>query len=107
MDLDEHHRIDLDHLRDCMHEDVAVVSLQHVSNVTGARHNLERVRSIIGEGCIFVVDGAQSVSSGLLDVGDIDCDFAFFSGHKMYASMGAGVLYGKKKWLKQWNPPIG
>jgi cysteine desulfurase/selenocysteine lyase len=55
----------------------------------------------------FLVDGAQGIKSSKVDVQDLDCDFYCFSGHKIYAPMGIGVLYGKEKWLNQLPPYQG
>ena len=55
----------------------------------------------------MLVDGAQGIVHCEVDVQDIDCDFYAFSGHKLYAATGTGVLYGKKKWLDQMPPFMG
>ena len=52
----------------------------------------------------MVVDGAQSIAHHQIDVQDLDCDFFVFSGHKMYAPMGIGGLYGKAEWLEKLPP---
>jgi cysteine desulfurase/selenocysteine lyase len=81
---------------------VALVSLSHVSNVTGlaidAASIAERVHKA---GAIFVLDGAQSVPHLPVDVQAIDCDFLAFSGHKLGAPTGIGVLYGKAERLAE------
>jgi cysteine desulfurase/selenocysteine lyase len=82
-----------------------LLSLTHVSNVLG---QINPVREIIAlahaHEVPVLVDGAQSIQHLAVDVRDLDCDFFAFSGHKMYASTGIGVLYGKRKWLEAMPP---
>jgi cysteine desulfurase/selenocysteine lyase len=86
-------------------EKTRLLALTHVSNVTGV---INPVKEIIlrAHACNIPVllDGAQSVSHLPIDVEILDCDFFVFSGHKMYAETGTGVLYGKQKWLEQMLP---
>ena len=105
--LNDEYQIDLDHLQSLLDERVKVVSVQHVSNVTWAIHPIEQIRDIIGTQRYFVLDLAQSVPHTSVDVGKLDCDFAFFSGHKMMWSTWVGILYAKKDLLKKLRPPIG
>ena len=58
-------------------------------------------------GVPVLVDGAQGIVHEPVDVQDLDCDFYVFSGHKLYAATGTGVLYGKKKWLEAMPPYMG
>ena len=51
-----------------------------------------------------LIDGAQSIQHGRVDVQDLDCDFFVFAGHKLYGPTGIGVLYGKEKWLNKMPP---
>lgn len=82
-----------------------IVSMTQVSNVLGYENNIKRFAQIAHEnGSIFIADGAQSVPHMPVDVQDLDVDFLSFSGHKMLAPMGIGVLYGKKKWLEEIPP---
>ncbi len=75
---------------------VAVVAVSHVSNVTGYRWNLRQLADAVhAAGAILVVDAAQSAPHGPLDVAELDCDFLAFSGQKLGAPAGVGVLYGK------------
>ena len=82
-----------------------LLSLTHVSNVLG---QINPVREIIAlahaHEVPVLIDGAQSIQHLAVDVQDLDCDFFAFSGHKMYASTGIGVLYGKRKWLEVMPP---
>ena len=82
-----------------------IVSITHVSNVTGAINNVKRVVKAAHEhGALVLVDGAQSVPHIPVDVKDLDADFLAFSGHKMLAPTGIGVLYGKRELLEKMEP---
>ena len=85
-----------------------IVAVTHISNVLGI---INPVKDIIAEchsrGVPVLVDGAQGAVHCRVDVQDIDCDFYVFSGHKLYAATGTGVLYGKKKWLEDMPPYMG
>jgi cysteine desulfurase/selenocysteine lyase len=82
-----------------------VVSMTYVSNVLGTINPIKKVAEIAHRhGAILVVDGAQSTPHMKVDVQDLDCDFYAFSGHKMCAPTGIGVLYGKKKLLDKMEP---
>jgi len=86
-------------------ERTKLLAITHVSNVLGTINPVkEMIRKAHGTGAVVLVDGAQSVSHLGADVQDLDCDFYCFSGHKMYAPMGIGVLYGKEKYLEDMPP---
>lgn len=85
-----------------------LVAVAQISNVLGIVNPVKEIVSLChAKGCPVLVDGAQGIVHGAVDVRDLDCDFYAFSGHKMYASTGTGVLYGKKKWLEQMPPYQG
>ena len=85
-----------------------LVSVTQVSNVLGTVNPVKEMIRIAHEhGVPVVVDGAQSVPHFAVDVQDLDCDFLAFSGHKVYAPTGVGVLYGKEKWLDKMPPYQG
>lgn len=102
--------IDFDEKFDLVFPDfskISILALTHVSNVLGTIHNLKKIIKIArgqNPNIIIVVDAAQSIAHMKVDVKDLDCDFLAFSGHKMYAGMGVGVLYGKKKMLESLDP---
>ena len=82
-----------------------IVSITQVSNVLGVATPLKTIIKKAHEvGAIAIVDGAQGAPHMVTDVQDLDCDFYAFSGHKMLAPMGIGVLYGKKSILEQMPP---
>ena len=82
-----------------------MVSLQYASNVTGALHPLEKVRELIGDR-LFFVDAAQMVPHGPISMSAIGCDALVFSGHKMMADTGIGVLALARSWQKAWQAPL-
>lgn len=85
-----------------------IISITHISNSLGTINPIEKVIRIAHSHNIPVmIDGAQAVSHEKVDVQQLDCDFYCFSGHKMYAPMGIGVLYGKEKWLNTIPPYQG
>ena len=82
-----------------------IVAMTHVSNVLGVKNDVKRFASLAHEaGAVFVCDGAQSVPHMPVDVQDLDVDFLAFSGHKMGAPMGIGVLYGRQSLLEDMPP---
>lgn len=85
-----------------------IMTVTHISNVLGI---INPVKDIIdkchSKGVAVLVDGAQGAVHCRVDVQDLDCDFYVFSGHKLYAATGTGVLYGKKKWLEAMPPYMG
>jgi len=82
-----------------------IVSITHVSNVTGVVNDIKKVAKIAHEhGALMVVDGAQSVPHMPINVQDLAVDFLAFSGHKMLAPTGIGVLYGKLELLREMEP---
>ena len=89
-------------------ERTKILAVTHISNVLGL---VNPVKDIIerchASGVAVLVDGAQGSVHCKVDVQDLDCDFYVFSGHKLYAATGTGVLYGKKKWLESMPPYMG
>ncbi len=82
-----------------------IVAIGHVSNVFGVTNPVKEIAAYAhSKGAIVVVDGAQSTPHMAVDVKDLDCDFFAFSGHKMMAPMGIGVLYGKRAILNKMDP---
>ncbi|MCE7610368.1 cysteine desulfurase CsdA [Vibrio fluvialis] len=82
-----------------------IVALAHITNVTGTRQPIETVIAAAHQvGAIVVVDGAQGIVHETVDVAALDADFYVFSGHKLYAPAGIGVLYGKQALLEAMPP---
>ena len=85
-----------------------IVAISHISNVLGIVNPVKEIISICHSKDVPVlIDGAQGIVHCKVDVQDLDCDFYAFSGHKLYAATGTGVLYGKKKWLDAMPPYMG
>ena len=82
-----------------------IVGITHVSNVLGTINNVKKIiKQAHKKGAIVIVDSSQSIPHMKIDVQDLDCDFLVFSGHKMLAPLGIGVLYGKKQLLNDMTP---
>ena len=89
-------------------EKTRIVAFTHVSNTLGTINPVkEMVSHAHRHNVPVLVDGAQAIQHGHVDVTDMDCDFYAFSGHKVYGPNGIGVLYGKSKWLEQLPPYQG
>jgi len=100
--------LEVECLKDLITERTKIISLTHVSNVLGTINPIKEVIEIAHKHNIPVmIDGAQSIQHLVIDVQKLDCDFFVFSGHKIYAETGIGVLYGKEKWLEELPPYQG
>lgn len=103
--VSDHGELDMGHLAGLLSERTRIVSIAHVSNVMGSVND---VRTIVGMahsvGAVAVIDAAQSVPHQAIDVQSIGCDFLAFSGHKVYAPLGSGALYGRRDLLNAMNP---
>ncbi len=97
----------MEHLKNLLDDTVKIVSLQYASNVTGAVHPLERVRDIIGKDRLFFIDATQMAMHGPINMRALSADAMVFSGHKMMADTGIGVLALWRVLQKSWNAPIG
>jgi len=92
-------------LEDLITDKTRLISLTYVSNVLGTINPVKDVIKIAHKKDIPVlIDGAQAIQHIPIDVQDLDCDFFVFSGHKIYAETGVGVLYAKEKWLEALPP---
>jgi cysteine desulfurase/selenocysteine lyase len=88
-----------------LNKNTAVVAMTHVSNTLGTINQVkEIVQSAQQVNAITVIDGAQAIGHGFVDVQDLNCDFYVFSGHKLFGPTGIGVLYGKEAQLEQLPP---
>ena len=105
---DDNGHYNLDELKSLITEHTRIVTVTQISNVLGIVNPVEEIVRICHERNVPVlIDGAQGVVHGGIDVRKVDCDFYAFSGHKMYAATGVGVLYGKKQWLDAMPPYMG
>ena len=103
--MDDKGVLDLNRYDELLKEGPKVVSIAHISNVLGTINPVKQMIAMAHQyGIPVVVDGAQSIAHHPIDVQDLDCDFFVFSGHKMYAPMGIGGLYGKAEWLEELPP---
>ena len=97
--------LDISAFEALLSEKTKLLSIVHISNALGT---INPIKSMINKahalGVPVLVDGAQSAPHMKVDVKDLDCDFYVFSGHKLFAPTGVGVLYGKEKWLEQLPP---
>lgn len=103
--VDDSGHLKVEELKSLISPRTKIMAVTHISNVLGL---VNPVKEIVAEchakGVAVLVDGAQGIVHQNVDVQDMDCDFYVFSGHKMFAATGTGVLYGKKKWLDRMPP---
>ena len=104
--VDSEGALDLKAFEQLLTSRTKAVALTHISNVTGVLNPLAQIFALIKKktSAYFIVDAAQSAACQPLNVKKIDCDFLVFSGHKVFAPSGIGVLYGKKKLLDKMPP---
>lgn len=97
--------ISLEDVRKTVTDKTKIVAVTHVSNVLGTVNPIKEIAEIAHQhGAIIVVDGAQAAPHLKVDVQELNCDFYAFSGHKMLAPTGIGVLYGKRELLEKMEP---
>ncbi|HEX8397948.1 MAG TPA: cysteine desulfurase [Pyrinomonadaceae bacterium] len=103
--MNERGELILEEYENLLNERTRIVAVSHVSNSLGTINPIkEMIATAHKFGVPVFVDGAQSVPHFPVDVQDLDADFFTFSGHKMYAPTGSGVLYGKREWLDKMPP---
>ncbi|WP_405102740.1 cysteine desulfurase [Oceanobacillus sp. FSL H7-0719] len=97
--------ISLEDVKETVTSQTKIVAITHVSNVLGTINPIKEIAKIThDQNAILVVDGAQGIPHMEVDVQELDCDFYAFSGHKMCAPTGIGVLYGKRELLENMEP---
>lgn len=97
--------IDYEVAEKIINKNTAIVSITHISNALGTINNIDKIISYAKNvGAIVIIDAAQSISRKKIDVKKLNCDFLVFSGHKIYSSLGIGVIYGKKSLLEKIQP---
>lgn len=108
LEVDDSGHLMVDSLNSLITERTKIVAVTQISNVLGIVNPIDRIVEIChSKGVPVLVDGAQGIVHHGMDVTKTDCDFYAFSGHKIYAATGVGVLYGKKKWLDKMPPYMG
>ena len=106
--IDDEGHLKIDELKTLLTSRTKLVAVTQVSNVLGIVNPVKQIINLCHSmNCPVLVDGAQGIVHVGVDVRDLDCDFYAFSGHKLYAATGTGVLYGKKKWLEKMVPFMG
>lgn len=97
--------LDMDAYNQLLSHKTKIVAVAHMSNVTGTRNPIEQMIQLAHQyGAVTVIDGAQGIAHEAVDVQTLDADFYVFSGHKIYAPAGIGVLYGKQALLEAIPP---
>jgi cysteine desulfurase/selenocysteine lyase len=106
--VDEYGHLKVEMLDEILTDRTRIMAVTHISNVLGIVNPVKDIIAKCHEKNVQVlIDGAQGAVHCRVDVQDLDCDFYVFSGHKLYAATGTGVLYGKRKWLDQMPPYMG
>ena len=106
--VDDEGHLKVNELENLITDRTKLVAVTHISNVLGIINPVKEIVNIChSKGCPVLVDGAQGIVHENVDVQDLDCDFYAFSGHKIYAATGTGILYGKEKWLERMVPYQG
>ena len=101
----ENYEITDEEIESTMTDKTKIVGITHVSNVLGTINNVKKIiKYAHKKGAVVIVDASQSIPHMKIDVQELDADFIVFSGHKMLAPLGIGVLYGKKELLNKMNP---
>jgi cysteine desulfurase/selenocysteine lyase len=106
--MNEHGELILSAFDELLSHKTKIVTVNHISNALGT---VNPIKYIINKshdfGAAVLIDGAQAVPHLIPDVQELDCDFYVFSGHKICAPTGIGVLYGKQEWLRKLPPYQG
>jgi cysteine desulfurase/selenocysteine lyase len=101
-DITDTGELDLEDFRRKLSPRTRIAAFTHVSNALGTINPIEQlIAQARAVGAAVLIDGAQAVAHGPVDVQQLDCDFYAFSGHKLYAPTGTGILYGKREWLER------
>ncbi len=108
LDIAENGALQVESLEKLISQRTKIACISHISNVLGLVNPVQEMIRICHEkGVPVLLDGAQGVVHAPVDVQALDCDFYAFSGHKIYAATGTGVLYGKRRWLEKMPPFMG
>ena len=105
MYINENYEISDEEIESKITDKTKIVGITHVSNVLGTINNVKKIiKYAHKKGAVVIVDASQSIPHMKIDVQDLDADFLVFSGHKMLAPLGIGVLYGKREILNNMTP---
>ena len=105
MYVNENYEITDEEIENKITDKTKIVGITHVSNVLGTINNVKKIiKYAHKKGAVVIVDASQSIPHMKIDVQDLDADFLVFSGHKMLAPLGIGVLYGKREILNKMTP---
>ena len=105
MYVNENYELSKEEIESKITDKTKIVAITHVSNVLGTINPVkEIIKYAHKKGAIVIVDASQSIPHMKIDVQDLDADFLAFSGHKMLAPLGIGILYGKREILNKMNP---
>lgn len=108
LEIDENGELSVEGLEKLISQKTKIIAISHISNVLGCANPIrEIVETAHKYGIPVLVDGAQGFVHLQTDVQELGCDFYVFSGHKVFAATGTGVLYGKKEWLDKLPPYMG
>ena len=103
--INENYEITDEEIESKITDKTKIVGITHVSNVLGTINNVKKIiKYAHKKGAVVIVDASQSIPHMKIDVQDLDADFLVFSGHKMLAPLGIGVLYGKREILNKMTP---
>ena len=106
--INEDGEVEVNKLTSLITNKTKIISVIHISNVTGLTTDIKKVISIAKAKKIPVcIDGTQAVAHTHVDLKELDCDFYAFSSHKIYGPTGVGILYMKNKWIEQFDPFLG
>ncbi len=105
MYINENYEITDEEIENKITDKTKIVGITHVSNVLGTINNVKKIiKYAHKKGAVVIVDASQSIPHMKIDVQELDADFLVFSGHKMLAPLGIGVLYGKREILNNMTP---
>lgn len=108
INFDQNGVLNIEQFKTLLSPKTRIVAVNHVSNTLGTVNPIKQIIEIAhAHNVPVLVDGAQGIKHGIVDVQDFDADFYAFSGHKIYGPTGIGVLYGKEKWLDKMPPYQG
>ncbi|MBN1250786.1 MAG: cysteine desulfurase [Bacteroidales bacterium] len=106
--FDKNGELETDKINDLITDRTKLLAVTHISNALGTINPVKKIVQLAhNKNVPVLIDGAQAIQHTIVDVQEIDCDFYVFSGHKIYAETGIGVLYGKEKFLNEIPPYQG